>query len=170
MLMAATTVRTAQSYCRICTAQCGILVDIDGDQVIAVRGHKEHPVSRGYTCPKGRALGRMHHHPDRIERPFIRDGDGGLRPVTWDACLDDIAGKLKAIIARHGPSAVGIFFGSGIGMDPAGFRMAEALQAVIGTPAKFSPAKVLAGHFPGGRSRATLAPCSAFRSKEVHIE
>jgi len=46
--------RTERSYCRICTSQCGILVDLDGEQVVRVRGDKEHPISRGYTCPKGR--------------------------------------------------------------------------------------------------------------------
>jgi anaerobic selenocysteine-containing dehydrogenase len=81
----------------------------------------------------------MHHHPQRIERPLTRQADGAFAPVSWEHCLDDIAAKLRRIIAEHGPAAVGIFFGSGIGMDPAGFRMAEALHGAIGTPAKFSP-------------------------------
>src|SRR5439155_10075190 len=42
-------------------------------------------------------------------------------------------------IDRHGPSAVGIYFGSGVGMDAAGFSMSQALGAAIGTPARFSP-------------------------------
>ncbi len=151
--------RTGRSYCRICTAQCGILVDLDGEQVVAVRGDKDHPISKGYTCPKGRALGQMHHHEQRIEQPLMRQADGTLAPVGWEACLDDIAAKLRGVIAKHGPAAVGIFFGSGIGMDPAGFRMAEALHRAIGTPAKFSPLTIdgtaktyvasVVGGFPG---------------------
>jgi anaerobic selenocysteine-containing dehydrogenase len=151
--------RTLRSYCRVCTAQCGILVDLEGEQVVAVRGDKEHPVSKGYTCPKGRALGQMHHHPQRIERPLMRGPDGVLAPVSWEECLDDIAAKLRAVIEKHGPASVGIFFGSGIGMDPAGFRMAEALHRAIGTPAKFSPLTIdgtaktyvasVVGGFPG---------------------
>src|SRR5439155_13918948 len=130
--------RTERSYCRICTSQCGILVDLDGEQVVRVRGDKEHPISRGYTCPKGRALGQMHHHPQRIERPMIRT-NGLLEPTSWDHLLDDLAGKLRRIIDAHGPASVGIFFGSGNGMDAAGYRMAEVLPGAIGTPAKFSP-------------------------------
>ena len=52
-----------------------------------------------------------------------------------------------------------MFFGSGVGMDANGYRMAEALYRAIGTPARFSPltidgtAKVLVtdlvGGFPG---------------------
>src|SRR5438876_8956613 len=43
----------------------------------------------------------------------------------------------RSIIDRHGPESIGVFFGSGVGMDAAGYRMAEALYAAIGTPARF---------------------------------
>jgi anaerobic selenocysteine-containing dehydrogenase len=147
--------RTVRSFCRICTAVCGILVDVQGDEVVRVRGDQDHPFSHGYTCGKGRSLPQMHHHPNRLERPLMKVG-GRLEPTTWDACLDDLASRLRTIIDRHGPDAIGIFFGSGVGMDAAGYRMAEALHAAIGTPARFSPltidgtAKVLMAHQLGG--------------------
>jgi len=149
------TVRTERSFCRVCTAVCGILVDIDGDEVVRVRGDRDHPFSHGYTCPKGRALTQMHHHPDRLEQPLIRRGDR-LEPTTWDTCLDDLGTRLRAVIDQHGAEAIGVFFGSGVGMDAAGYRMAEALYAAIGTPARFSPltidgtAKVLVSDLVGG--------------------
>lgn len=136
--MAVSSGRTVRSFCRICTSLCGILVDVDGDVVTRVRGDREHPLSRGYTCPKGRALPQMHHHPARIERPQLRV-DGVLRDVTWDECLDDLAARLRRIIDRDGPESVGIFFGTGVGMDATGTRKAEALHAALGTPARFSP-------------------------------
>jgi anaerobic selenocysteine-containing dehydrogenase len=148
-------VRTVKSFCRICTTICGIEVEVDGDQVVRVRGDKEHPFSKGYTCPKGRALPQLHHHPDRLERPFLRV-DGELRPVSWDDCLDDLGDRLRTIIDESGPGAVGVFFGSGIGMDAAGYRTQEALFRALRTPAKFSPltidgtAKTLAAHLVGG--------------------
>jgi anaerobic selenocysteine-containing dehydrogenase len=126
---------TVRSFCRICTSVCGILVDVEGDEVIRVRGDQDHPFSHGYCCPKGRALPLLHHHPDRLERPQIRV-DGALRDTSWDVCLDDLATRLKDIIDRHGPESVGFYFST---MESAGFRMAEALHAAIGTPAKFSP-------------------------------
>jgi anaerobic selenocysteine-containing dehydrogenase len=147
--------RTVKSFCRVCTALCGILVDVSGDEVVRVRGDRDHPFSRGYTCPKGRGLPKMHHHPARIERPLVRDGDR-LRPTTWDACLDDLADRLRAIIDADGPQAIGVFFGSGVGMDAAGYRMAEALYRAIGTRARFSPltidgtAKAFVSHLMGG--------------------
>ena len=98
--------RTVRSFCRICTAVCGILVEVEGDRVVRVRGDRDHPMSCGYTCAKGRALPAMHHHPDRLERPLMRI-DGQLQPVTWEACLDDLGGRLRAVIGEHGPLQIG---------------------------------------------------------------
>ena len=70
--------REVVSYCRICTAMCGIVVTVDGEQIVQVRGDAEHPLSRGYLCPKGRALGAFHHHPRRLNAPRRRNPDG-----TW---------------------------------------------------------------------------------------
>ncbi|MDH6246987.1 molybdopterin-dependent oxidoreductase [Mycobacterium sp. OTB74] len=143
---------TVRSFCRICTSVCGILVDVDGDEVIQVHGDKEHPFSKGYTCLKGRSLPQLHHHPDRLERPQMRR-DGQLQDTTWDTCLNDLASKLKDVIDKHGPQSVAIYFST---MESAGFRMAEALHAAIGTPAKFSPltidgtAKPLVSDLVGG--------------------
>jgi anaerobic selenocysteine-containing dehydrogenase len=147
-----------RTHCKICTNQCGVVVDVDGDQVVRVKGDFGHALSKGYTCPKGRAIGGLHHHPGAITRPMMRK-DGVLEPVGWEACLDDLAARLAAIVQSHGPQAIGFFFGSGLGMDAAGFRMGEAFHRGLGHPPKFSPltidgtAKVLVhtlvGGFPG---------------------
>jgi anaerobic selenocysteine-containing dehydrogenase len=156
-------VQTVRSFCRVCTSVCGILVEVDGDDVIAVHGDRDHPFSHGYTCPKGRALPQIHHHPDRLERPQMRV-DGTLRDTTWDACLDDLGERLRDIIDRHGPAAVGINFGTGVGMDAVGYRIAQSLHAAIGTPAKFSPltidgtAKVLISDLMGGSAALNGRP------------
>jgi anaerobic selenocysteine-containing dehydrogenase len=155
--------RVVRSFCRVCTSVCGILVELDGDRVLAVHGDGEHPFSGGYTCPKGRALPQIHHHPDRLEMPMLRI-DGQLTETTWETCLDDLGARLADIIAEHGPAAVAINFGTGVGMDAAGYRIAEALHRAIGTPAKFSPltidgtAKVLVAELMGGSSGLTGRP------------
>jgi anaerobic selenocysteine-containing dehydrogenase len=148
----------ARSYCRVCTTQCGIIVDLDGERIVKVRGDREHPLTKGYTCPKGRAIGALHHHPAAITRPMMRKG-GELLAVSWSECLNDLAVKLRSLIDTHGPNSIGVFFGSGLGMDASGYRMAEAFYKGLGAPPKFSPltidgtAKVmvasLVGGFPG---------------------
>ncbi len=103
------------SFCRICAAACGILVSVEGDQVVGVRGDPDHPVSRGYTCPKGRALGVWHHGPGRLDRPRLRG-----REVSWDEVLGDLAGGLRSVIDGSGPDGVGFYLATGLGFDSAG--------------------------------------------------
>jgi anaerobic selenocysteine-containing dehydrogenase len=147
-----------RSYCKICTNQCGVIIDLDGDQIVKVKGDPKNPLSKGYTCPKGRALGQSHQNPAAIARPLMRK-DGALVPVSWEECLDDIAERLRKVIDTHGPNAVGFYFGSGLGMDASGYRMGDTFYKSLGAPPKFSPltidgtAKVLGsclvGGFPG---------------------
>ena len=147
-----------RTHCKICTNQCGVVAKVEDGRITRVRGDFDHPLSKGYTCPKGRAIGALHHHPDAIDRPMLRK-DGALVPVTWDECLDDLAARLRDVAARHGPSAIGFYFGSGLGMDASGFRMGQAFYNGFGKPPKFSPMTIdgackvlvhsLVGGFPG---------------------
>ena len=149
-----------RSYCKICTNQCGVVIDIADERIVRVKGDFEHPLSKGYTCPKGRAIGPSHHNPQAIRQPLMRK-DGALMPVSWDECLDDIAAKLRHVVNTYGPNAVGFYFGSGLGMDAAGYRMADIFYKSLsggapGAPPKFSPltidgtAKVLVASLVGG--------------------
>ena len=167
-----------KTYCRICTNQCGMIVDIARDdagaeQIVKVRADREHPLSKGYSCPKGRAIGEIHHHPDAITRPMMRK-DGELVPVSWDEALDDVAARLRGVIDAHGPNAVGVYFGSGLGMDASGYRLVDTFYKALsdmgaGAPPKFSPltidgtAKLLVamqvGGFPGLNPKTDDANC-----------
>jgi len=126
-----------QSFCRICAAACGIIVTVDGDQVVQVRGDPAHPVSKGYTCPKGRALPAFHHRPDRLDHP-----EASGRPQEWTDALDDLGGRLGRTIEIHGPAAVGVYLGTGLAYDIAGWLTAERLIATLGTPQRYTPVTI----------------------------
>ena len=96
------------STCRLCPAFCGMVLEVDGSTVISARGDREHPISRGYLCPKGRSAGEFHHHPDRLDSPTV---DGGQS--NWNATLDDLAARMTSIMACEGPEAIGYYTASG---------------------------------------------------------
>lgn len=131
---------TKRTYCRVCSTVCGIAVDVDvpNNRIVRVKGDFEHPLSKGYTCPKGRAIDKVLHRPNPITRPMIRK-DGVLVEVSWDEALDDVALHLRRTIERHGPESIGMYFGSGLGIDSSGYTMMEAFHAALGGPPKFSP-------------------------------
>ena len=114
--------QTVRSFCRICTAVCGILVDVAGDEVVRVRGDQDHPSFARLHVPEGPGAARDAPPPGapRTSDGAGRRGSSSRRRGT--TCLDDLAARLRAIIERHGPEAIGVFFGSGVGMDAAGYR------------------------------------------------
>ena len=151
------------SYCRQCLAVCGLLVTVDGDRIVAVRGDPDHPVTRGYTCAKGRALGAMHHAPDRLDRPMLRRR-GRLVPVAWDELLDDLASSFGRVTGRAGPDAVGTYFGSLSGWDPAGRAVGETFHRRLGSRSRYTstttdcPAKPLVAQAVLGHAAITPLP------------
>jgi len=120
--------RDERSYCRICAAACGIVVTVDGDRVVRVRGDDEHPVSRGYTCSKGRGLPGWHHASNRLDRPRVRGRD-----CTWDELLADLGSRLDAIIDSNGPDAVALYLATGMAYDAAGQIAASTWLPSIGS-------------------------------------
>jgi anaerobic selenocysteine-containing dehydrogenase len=126
-----------KTFCRICVACCGVIVTTEGTTVTAVRGDRDHPLSQGYTCPKGRAIPQAHHRGDRLDVPWRRRA-GELVATDWADCLDDLGTKLRAVVERHGPAAVGFFNGSGGYFDSASLYTLYAMKAAIGTPSMYS--------------------------------
>ena len=136
--MATQPVEIKKTYCRICMVNCGLDFHIEGDRIVKVKGDFEHPLTKGYTCPKGRASGQLYHLEGAYTYPLMRK-NGELVRVSWDEALDDIAAKLRKVIDTWGPHAVAINFGSGLGIDSPGYAMEEALYNALEAPPKFTP-------------------------------
>ncbi len=157
-LVGGTGTRTEPSYCRVCPALCGILVDIDEDtgRPVAVRGDPDHPLSKGFTCSKGRALPQEHEAPDRL-RTSIRRRGGSVVPIGSGRALDEVAARLGAIIEEHGPRAVGLYVGTR-GYEILQLSAATAWLRGIGSPSLYStytidqPAKDIARALHGSWS------------------
>jgi anaerobic selenocysteine-containing dehydrogenase len=130
--------RTVASFCRNCTAYCPILVTVEGGRAIKVTGDPHAPAYDGYTCPKGRSLPAQHNHPQRLLRCMARQTDGSFAPIESTRLLDDVARRLRELVARHGPRAVAVYYGTGNVTNPAGSAMARAWTGALGTDLLFS--------------------------------
>jgi anaerobic selenocysteine-containing dehydrogenase len=90
---------------------CGLEIDVDGDRVLAIRPDRDDVWSRGFVCPKGVTLGDLHHDPDRIRVPMVRDGVR-WREVTWDEAFARCEELLAGVLACHGKQAVTCYIGN----------------------------------------------------------
>jgi anaerobic selenocysteine-containing dehydrogenase len=90
---------------------CGLEVDVDGDRVVAIRPDRDDVWSRGFVCPKGATLGALHHDPDRIRVPMLREGSR-WREVGWQEAFARCEELLAGVLARHGKQAVTCYIGN----------------------------------------------------------
>lgn len=97
--------------CPLCEAMCGVLVEVDGERIQAVRGDPDDAFSRGFVCPKAAALVDLHDDPDRVRTPLVRTGSD-WREASWEEALDRAAGGLASIRRRHGRDAVALYYGN----------------------------------------------------------
>ena len=129
---------THRTFCRFCHAVCGIEVDVEDGRAVAVRGDRRHPISQGYLCEKGKALLEQHDAPDRLRGARVRRADGGFEPIASEAAMDEVAARLRDLIARDGPGTIAVYSGTH-GLFSAAKPLIIAWTRAIGTPWYFTP-------------------------------
>ncbi|WP_426166139.1 molybdopterin-containing oxidoreductase family protein [Sandarakinorhabdus sp. DWP1-3-1] len=152
-------ITTHPTFCRFCHANCAMLADVDDDRVVAVRGDPDDAKYHGYTCIKGRQLADAHNHETRLLRHLKRT-PAGLQPIATTQVFDEIAARLQAIVAQHGPHSVAVYSGTYAFQNSAAMFAGQAFAKGLGTRNYYTsvtldqPAKVYTtlrmGHWSGG--------------------
>ncbi|MEE3328189.1 MAG: molybdopterin-dependent oxidoreductase [Myxococcota bacterium] len=138
-----------RAMCRTCMVSCGVFMDIKDGRVTGMIGDKDDPASHGYTCAKGRDVVTHLYGPNRLLHPLRRTHDGEFEEISSEAAVSDIAKRLGAIVAEHGPRAVA-FYGGTYALAPPGGMFAGSFMNALGSPMNFScgsidqPGKLLA--------------------------
>lgn len=119
--------------CPLCEAGCGLESSVDAGEVIAIRGNRDHVLSRGHLCPKAIGLMELHSDADRLRKPLLRRPSGKLVSASWDEAFAVIDQRLTAIIDRHGTDAVALYLGNPVAHDFATTLYASALMRTLGS-------------------------------------
>ena len=101
-----------KTACVLCANGCGLEVLIEGNRIVKVRADQDSPISEGYICRKGANVACYQHHSDRLLYPLRRVGERFER-VSWDLSFAEIADRLKALLAEHGPRSLASLTGGG---------------------------------------------------------
>ena len=125
--------------CTLCEAMCGLKLEVEGDRIVSARGDDEDPFSRGYICPKGAAIGDVHHDPDRLRAPLKRSADGGFAPIGWDEAFDLVESRLRAVRAKYGGDAIAAYMGNPIIHNYGALLLRASFARAIGTRNCFGP-------------------------------
>jgi anaerobic selenocysteine-containing dehydrogenase len=134
------TISTVKSFCRSCAGHCGMEFDVENGKIVKARGDKDHPLTKGYFCVKGMASVDLHNGnggDQRLKMSKKQLADGSFVDIEAELALDEIALRLRQIIATHGPESVAVWTGTtsymGSGMLTTQ-SMLKSLMSEIGTP------------------------------------
>jgi anaerobic selenocysteine-containing dehydrogenase len=110
-----------------------MVATVEGDRILGVAADRGHPVSGGYSCPKGRAIAEQHHSAARVDRSRLLGS-----AVPPDVVLDDLAAGLRRLVAKHGPDALARYGGTGLTWDVPGRVCLSRLFGGLGSAQAYS--------------------------------
>jgi anaerobic selenocysteine-containing dehydrogenase len=120
--------------CNLCYANCGIQVQIGGENdrhIVRVKGDKNHPASKGYTCNKALQIDHYVNGRDRLTSPLRRRDDGTFEEIDWDTAITEVAEKMAAIRDAHGGDKIFRYGGGGQGNHLGGAYF-SSVQSALG--------------------------------------
>jgi anaerobic selenocysteine-containing dehydrogenase/Fe-S-cluster-containing dehydrogenase component len=111
--------RSVPGGCNICFNCCSATFHFRGERLVRITGNDADPVLQGRVCPKSQLTLQLYDNPHRLRYPQKRvgaRGEGRFERISWAQALDEIAERLKAVRAAHGPEALALFIGTRTGM------------------------------------------------------
>jgi len=102
-----------------CPDTCGMLVTVENGVAVRIQGDPEMPFTDGTLCTKVAHYLERTYSPDRLQHPLKRvgaKGSGKFERITWDAALDEIAARLKALAAEDPETILPLSYAGTMGM------------------------------------------------------
>jgi len=125
------------THCDICLAACGMEVEVEGNQIVSLRGDVDHPLTRGFLCPKGMASHELVTDPLRLRHPYERTGDTWNR-ITWPEAYQKISKRLRELISKHGRNSVAMYYGGGNATSSVNYMLADGFLRALGADRMFN--------------------------------
>lgn len=145
-----TVVATKKTFCSICSAFCGFDAQIEDDTIVAMVPDSNHPMSRGFSCAKGRQFHHLLTADNRLT-VAMRRVDGELASASSGAVLDEVAERLNRLRREYGPTSIAVYCGNGVTFKTTTMPAVRAWLDGIGSHHLYSPitidqpAKIIAG-------------------------
>jgi anaerobic selenocysteine-containing dehydrogenase len=93
-----------------CPDSCSWDVILENGKIIDFSANKDNPFTNGKLCGKMETFPEdITFNPERILYPLKRKGqkgEGSFEKISWDQALNEVGGKLKESVARHGGESV----------------------------------------------------------------
>ena len=161
-----TVTENAKAYrtCPLCEAGCGLEITLTDGKPTLVRGDRDDVFSKGFLCPKGSAIGKLHDDPDWLRAPMVKR-DGEFVEVSWDEAFAAVEAGLLPILEAHGRDACAMYLGNPGAHSLGPLLYNRTLIKAVGTSNIFSastvdqrPKEISAGLMFGSASSQSSPP------------
>jgi anaerobic selenocysteine-containing dehydrogenase len=138
----------------LCSLGCGLIVDVERDEVVNLEYDTENGVNRGKLCAKGNYILELLNHPLRLDVPK-RDG----KPIRWEQAADEVADALRAV---QGGKTAAVVLSGDASCEDVGLALAFAAdctgtgRAAISFPTGDDKVASALTETSGGVTQATL--------------
>jgi NADH-quinone oxidoreductase subunit G len=95
-----------------CKTTLGVRSTADGSEIVRGDNRDKSGINGDFLCNKGRYAFDFANHDDRITQPLVRQADGKLQPVSWEAALDHVGKKLRELRDTRGGESIGVVGGN----------------------------------------------------------
>jgi len=123
---------TKKTFCSICSAFCGFEAEVEDNRVVAMTPDQTHPMSRGFSCSKGRHYHHLLNADSRVTE-CRRRVDSHWQPLARETALDEIADKLRALVDTYGPECVAVYCGNGVTFKALAMPAVHAFMQGLGS-------------------------------------
>lgn len=134
-----------KTTCPYCGVGCGVIAKKSFNNIVSVKGDKNHPANFGRLCSKGAALDETIDLEHRLLHPSINN-----QQVNWDEALSKVAESFTETIEKYGPDSVA-FYVSGQLLTEDYYLANKLMKGFIGsanidTNSRLCMSSAVAGH------------------------
>ncbi|MBU3947881.1 MAG: molybdopterin-dependent oxidoreductase [Proteobacteria bacterium] len=131
--------KEVKTLCGMCLWACGIIVSLEDEKIVKIKGDPDHPWNKGRLCPKSAKIIDHFYSPQRVKYPMKKVG-GNFQRISWDDALETMASGLNKIKDSYGPEAWTMIVGMAV--QGQGFNTMHFLQRfcdAFGSPNFITP-------------------------------
>ncbi len=115
-----------------CKTTLGVRATTDGTEIMRGDNRDKSGMNGDFLCVKGRYAFDFANSPDRITTPLVRQPDGTLKSVSWEAALDHAGKRLRELRDARGGRSIGVI-GSNRTTNEENYLLQKFARTVLGT-------------------------------------
>lgn len=95
-----------------CKTTLGVRSTSDGAEIVRGDNRDKSGMNGDFLCNKGRYAFDFANHDDRITTPLVRQANGRLEPVSWEAAISHVGKRLRELRDARGGETIGVIGGN----------------------------------------------------------